>query len=141
MEKIHLFCSLNGHDLTMKLKQHIYCMAVAAMTILGVSTRAEAAPRRHFEAIPGSYNHQITAIHQHSDGLLWIGTANGLCVYDGYNVIPAPTQHPDSVTFLNDHITKIREDSQGRLWIRAQSHYGIYDPKTQTEDGDLARIL
>ena len=111
------------------------------MIALGIATETEAAPRRHFESIPGSYNHQITAIHQHSDGLLWIGTANGLCVYDGYNVIPAPTQHPDSATFINDHITKIREDSQGRLWIRAQSHYGIYDPKTQTEDGDLARIL
>ncbi|MDE5870744.1 MAG: response regulator [Muribaculaceae bacterium] len=123
------------------MKRHIYSIAAGAILALSAGTAAEGAPMRHFESIPGSYNHQITAIHQHSDGLLWIGTANGLCVYDGYNVIPAPTQYTDSATFLNDHITKIREDSKGRLWIRAQSHYGIYDPKTQTEDGDLARIL
>ncbi len=147
MDKFRLFCTLNlkifdiRQYLTMILKQRLFCIAAATLIALGTSTETHAAPRRHFESIPGSYNHQITDIHQHRDGLLWIGTANGLCVYDGYNVLPAPTQHPDSVTFINDHITKIREDSKGRLWIRAQSHYGIYDPKTQTEDGDLARIL
>ena len=102
---------------------------------------AAAGTSRHFETIPGQYNHQITTIHQHSNGLIWIGTANGLCTYDGYSVMPAPTQHPDSATFINDYIIKICEDAQGRLWIRSQSEYGIFDPKTLTEDGDLNKIL
>lgn len=125
----------------MLLKKLIY--SIVATVMIGLcSSAAEGAPqKRHFEAIPGSYNHQITAIHQHSNGLLWIGTGNGLCTYDGYRVAPVHTQNPDSTTFINDHIIKICEDSKGRLWIRAESQFGIYDPKTQTEDGDIKRIL
>lgn len=115
-------------------------MAVLAASAVSSLNAEAASANRHFKAIPGSYNHQITTIYQHSNGLIWIGTSTGLYVYDGYTVMPAPTQHPDSATFINDHIVKIREDATGRLWIRTQSKYGIYDPLTETEDGDIDKI-
>ena len=125
----------------MKLRNLIYGISAGAMALLCAATADGAGPRRHFEAIPGQYNHQITTIHQHTNGLIWIGTAKGLCIFDGYSVYPARTQHPDSATFINDYIIKICEDAQGRLWIRTQGEYGLYDPKTLTEDGDYKRIL
>lgn len=124
----------------MKLKTLILSIAFSGMLATATSHAAAAGNSRHFEIIPGQYNHQITSIHQHSNGLMWIGTANGLCTYDGYSVEPAMTQHPDSATFINDYIIKICEDASGRLWIRTQSDYGIYDPKTLTE-GNLNGIL
>lgn len=96
---------------------------------------------RHYEAIPGPYNHLITAIHRHSNGLIWVGTDTGLCRYDGYNVTPAPTAFPDSITIINEHIQKICEDSTGRLWIKAQDGYGIYDPNQCTVDDTLEKAL
>ncbi|MDE6741410.1 MAG: hypothetical protein K2J58_03665, partial [Muribaculaceae bacterium] len=125
----------------MKRRNIIFSTAVAVLSAIFTVTATDNVPTRHFESIPGSYNHQITTIHQHANGLIWIGTANGLCMYDGYSVTPAPSQHPDSASFINDYIIKICEDAQGRLWIRSQSEYGIYDPKTQTEDSDIDRIL
>lgn len=125
----------------MKLKTFILTITAAAITELCAPSATGATTSRHFETIPGDYNHQITTIHQHSSGLMWIGTGGGLYVYDGYSVKPAPSQHPDSATFINDHINRICEDSQGRLWIRTESRYGIYDPKTLTEDGDMSKIL
>ncbi len=125
----------------MIIKRLISCIAAIAMIALSTSTATGVSTKHHFESIPGSYNHEITAIHQHSNGLLWIGTGNGLCTYDGYHVTPVYTQNPDSSTFVNDHIIKICEDAKGRLWIRAESQFGIYDPKTQIEDGDIKRIL
>lgn len=124
----------------MKLKKAILSLAFTAMQLVSGHTYS-AETKRYFEVIPGQYNHQITTIHQHNNGLIWIGTANGLCTYDGYNVMPALTQYPDSATFINEHIIKICEDSSGRLWIRTQGRYGIYDPKNLTEDGDFAKIL
>ncbi len=135
------FADYYERNCTMILKKLIYRIAVASMVVLTTTTAFGSKPRRHFESIPGNYNHQITAIHQQGNGLLWIGTAEGLSMYDGYNIVPAKTQHPDSATFLNDHIIKICEDSKGRLWIRAESRFGIYDPKTQTENGDIKKIL
>ena len=125
----------------MTIRKLILPIAVAAMTALGTFHASAAGRTRYFTPIQGDYNHQITTMHQHSNGLIWVGTGSGLNVYDGYTIKPAPSQHPDSVTFLNDHIAKICEDSKGRLWIRTQSNYGIYDPKTLSEDGDLSDIL
>ncbi len=125
----------------MTIKRLISFIAALATIATVASHASGASTKPHFEAIQGSYNHQITAIHQHSTGMLWIGTGNGLCTYDGYHVTPVHTQNPDSATFVNDHIIKICEDASGRLWIRAESQFGIYDPKTQTEDGDIKRIL
>lgn len=125
----------------MKLKKLILSTAFVTMLAAATGETSAAGKSRHFEVIPGQYNHQITTIHQHSNGLIWIGTANGLCTYDGYTVSPALTQLPDSLTLLTDYISKICEDSQGRLWIRTQSRYGIYDPKTFTENGNVTEIL
>ncbi len=125
----------------MKLKTLILSSAFFTMLTTATGETLAADKSRNFEVIPGQYNHQITTIHQHNNGLIWIGTANGLCTYDGYSVMPALTQHPDSVTFINEYINKICEDSKGRLWIKTQGNYGIYDPTTLTEYGDFNKIL
>lgn len=125
----------------MKLKNILLSILFPTLLTCALQKAIAADNNRHFEAIPGQYNHLITTIHQHSNGLMWIGTANGLCTYDGYSIVPALSQYPDSATFINEYVNKICEDSKGRLWIRTQSNYGIYDPKTLTENGNLSRIL
>lgn len=113
-----------------------------AWSLLLVSATAyPATSTRRYEAIPGPYNHQITTIHRHSNGLIWVGTATGLCRYDGYNVTPAPTTDPDTRSVVNEYIEKICEDASGRLWIKTQGVYGIYDPSKYTVDTDIEKIL
>ncbi len=70
---------------------------------------------RHLDAMPGSYNNLITALHKHSGGMLWFGTSSGLCRYDGYNVKQVNGGITDSTTILNDHILNIHEDCRGKL--------------------------
>lgn len=125
----------------MTLKKFIVPFALLTLQLLTTPQTMSAAARQHFEGIPGSYNHLITTIHRHSSGLVWVGTAAGLCRFDGYNVTPAQTQMPDSITFINEYISKICEDAQGRLWIKSQGEYGIYDPSTHTEDADINSVL
>ena len=111
---------------------------MAASTAAYVS---HAAPSLDFDAVPGSYNHLMTAIHRHSDGLIWVGTSTGLCRYDGYSITPAPTALTDSATILSDYILDISEDSKGRLWLKTESRYGLYDPYTHSIQEDLSEIL
>lgn len=141
MGKFHLFCRLKLLQRPMKLKTNILLIALQIMLSTALGLAKAAGPARYFQAIPGQYNHQITTIHQHSNGLMWIGTANGLYTYDGYSVMPVLSQNPDSVTFLNDHIIKICEDAKGRLWVRTQGRYGVYDPKMLKEVGPFSNIL
>ncbi len=125
----------------MTLKKLIFPLLMFAIGLVDPMQAVSAQVDHHLEAIPGSYNHLITTIHRHSNGMLWVGTATGLVRFDGYSVTPAQSQKPDSITFINGYISKICEDSQGRLWIKSESDYGIYDPMTHTENSNMKKVL
>lgn len=125
----------------MTLKKIIFALVGIAIGAVNPMPAYSASGSHHFEAIPGSYNHLVTTLHRHSNGMLWVGTATGLFRFDGYTVTPAQTQKPDSITFINEYITKICEDSQGRLWIKNEGNYGIYDPRSHTEDSNIKKVL
>lgn len=66
----------------------------------------------------------ITAITQTRDGLLWVGTAHGLCSYDGYRFVPKETtemQESRSETngngLASSEVTSLLADERGRLWV------------------------
>jgi ligand-binding sensor domain-containing protein/serine phosphatase RsbU (regulator of sigma subunit) len=55
----------------------------------------------------------VYTIIQSNDGFLWIGTANGLSRFDGYNFFPV--QYPDSAS--GRYPTKSLKDKNGVLWF------------------------
>lgn len=125
----------------MTVKNLILPLMLFVTGLINPQQAASAPINHHFEAIPGAYNHLITSLYRHSDGMLWVGTATGLWRFDGYSITPAQTQMPDSITFINEYISHICEDAKGRLWIKSQSQYGIYDPKTHTEYSEINKLL
>src|SRR5664279_1571868 len=60
-----------------------------------------------------SINGFVYTIVQSNDGFLWVGTANGLSRFDGYNFFPA--QYPDSAS--GRYPTKSIKDKNGVLWF------------------------
>ncbi len=55
----------------------------------------------------------VYTIVQANDGFLWVGTANGLSRFDGYNFFPV--QYPDSAS--GRYPTKSLKDKNGVLWF------------------------
>ncbi len=74
--------------------------------------------------LPSSLIHDI---HQDSKGIIWIGTEDGLCRYDGAKI----TTYKNSNSTLHDNYVKlIFEDKQGRLFIGFFNGLQLYDHDT-----------
>lgn len=74
-------------------------------------------PDLRFERIyEGLMNNRVSSIQQDYLGYIWVGTHNGLHLYDGISFrVYADVDGPE--TLLSDFITDIFEDSQNNLWI------------------------
>ena len=66
----------------------------------------------------GLVNNWVWSIAQDDRGILWIGTSDGVCQYDGESF----TRFPINEEFDNDRILSILIDRQGDIWFGSYSH-------------------
>lgn len=74
----------------------------------------------------GLSNKDITCILQTRNGYLWVGTANGLNLYDGYTF----REYNRESGLTNAKIKCLYEDANGLLWIGTWEGLTILDQKT-----------
>jgi signal transduction histidine kinase/ligand-binding sensor domain-containing protein len=74
----------------------------------------------HFERIGtagGPPSEVVTAIHQDRDGFVWIGTRDGLVLYDGHSFTTLEHDPADPGSISDDTIRTIHESRDGTIWI------------------------
>lgn len=76
----------------------------------------------------GLSHSDVNAIVQDKDGFVWFGTYNGLCRYDGNNIIIFRT---DNSNLSNNRILSLYVSSDSLLYIGTEAGgLNIYDPET-----------
>jgi signal transduction histidine kinase/ligand-binding sensor domain-containing protein len=70
-----------------------------------------------FNASNGLSQNSVHCIFQDSDGLLWIGTQDGLNSFDGHNFKTYRHNRADTTTISDQFILSISEDKAGYLWV------------------------
>ncbi len=76
-------------------------------------------------------HHTVNTIIEGEDGKLWLGTAQGLCIYDrDLDSFINVDSIPGNRNYLNNrYITDLEFDSRGHLWIGThEGGVNIYDP-------------
>lgn len=111
----------------------------AALLLIGLigglgaqSVRADDVPYRHFTTFDGLPSEEITALAQGPNGLLWIGTRNGVAVYDGASFRTIPI--PDSIS--QSPIQDIQPMPDGSAWVG--THLGTL---LKTDHSNVRRTL
>jgi signal transduction histidine kinase/ligand-binding sensor domain-containing protein/ActR/RegA family two-component response regulator len=88
-----------------------------------------------------------TVFYQNKQGFMYIGTQEGLVIYDGYTYKKYKNDPEDPTTISGNWVTDIEEDKEGRLWIGTKSGLNLFDPASQKfksyryETGNLKSIL
>jgi ligand-binding sensor domain-containing protein len=88
------------------------------------------APFEKVNASDGLSNLTVTSILRDSRGLVWIGTLDGLNLYDGSSchVFRHRPGDPNSISSVS--IWSLSEDEEGKIWIATGNGLNCYNPKT-----------
>lgn len=65
----------------------------------------------------GLSHNTVICIHQDHLGLIWLGTRDGLNLYDGYSFTVFRHNPFDPYSISHNHISSIATDAEGRLWV------------------------
>ncbi|MBL7766309.1 MAG: hypothetical protein JNJ58_09465 [Chitinophagaceae bacterium] len=89
-----------------------------AIQICPTFTSAQTPLTKRFSVNEGLSQSTVTKIYQSPNGLLWIGTGDGLNVYDGYTIRNFKHQPSDSFSISSNTIRSILYDSiRHCLWV------------------------
>lgn len=106
----------------------IYVFFTSALICFG---QAKQAPYKfkHLGTSDGLSQSSVIAMEQDNFGRMWLGTRDGLNLYDSssfrvYRNIPT-----DSTSISNSDILSIKLDSEGYIWIGTYNGLNRYDPK------------
>ena len=80
----------------------------------------------------GLSNNEVRKVFQDSKGYLWVGTADGLNKYDGYNITVYRNDSQDTNSISDNSIYDILEDKAGNLWVSTKDglNYFSYDKES-----------
>ncbi|MDR1811048.1 MAG: response regulator [Prevotella sp.] len=76
-------------------------------------------------------NH-VTCIMQDHKGLMWLGTKNGLCKYNGYEMQTYLHNRNDSSSLSHSFIRSVYQDKQQRIWIGTDKGAARYIPESDS---------
>ncbi len=93
---------------------------IAALLIAVPAALPAVSGELHFERIgseSGPPPEVITSIYQDRAGFVWVGSRDGLTMYDGYSFVEFEHDPSDPTSISDNTIRTIYEDRQGNLWL------------------------
>ena len=93
------------------------CVLFSAMALFAGTDRSNAYNLRQISSSDGLSNSSVMSIIQDSDRFLWIGTYDGLNVYDGHGIRSFKPSINDAASISSNVIKKIMMTSSDYLWL------------------------
>lgn len=117
----------------MRLRTHIGWTVLFCQFLLSVQTDAQYVFEQAYllDNEKGLVSNEIRATCKSPDGFVWIGTADGLCRYDGTHV-KIYRNDPNDTTSLADNQVYDVKPFNNKIWVATNMGLSVLDPHTQT---------
>lgn len=79
----------------------------------------------------GLSHYSVMALYQDERGFIWIGTRNGVNVYNGNNIKIYKQQKDDPTSLLGNSVTHITGDRQGKVYIHTIRGISCFDMRRE----------
>ena len=79
----------------------------------------------------GLSDNHVNCVLKDKQGLVWIGTEDGLNLLDGSSIKVFKHKEADTTSITNNYIKDIKEDDNGNIWIATSLGLNCYNKKAQ----------
>ena len=86
---------------------------------------------RNISVKDGLAESTVKVIFEDHNGLMYLGTENGMDVYDGYEFKNYHMNSFDDLSILGNKVSCIYEDSQNKIWVGTELGVSVFDPETR----------
>lgn len=97
-----------------------------------LSVAAQGMRFSHISSDDGLSQSHITCILEDRHGLIWFGTRNGLCRYNGFSFQTYTHRIEDPCSLPDNFVRYLLEDSQGKIWIGTDKGLCTYNDANNT---------
>lgn len=105
-------------------------LSLLLVTSLNLTVSAQNYYFRHLTTADGLPNNTIMCCIQDKMGFIWVGTRDGVSLYDGYNFLKFSGEDKEGI--LKGKILIMFQDSKERIWFSTANGNGYYDPYSNT---------
>lgn len=102
-------------------------LTVLVFTLTGLSQTTQFKNIGVEDGLSHSY---VLSFLQDSQGLMWVGTLDGLNLYTGYSMLRYATDENDTNTLSNNCVYAIFEDSKGIIWLGTEDGLNSFNRET-----------
>lgn len=116
--------------------------ATIIIVFVVISVKAQQQSYFHFDRITereGLPSNNTKKIIQDKQGFIWIGTSEGLCLYDGYHITTFTHNPSQPHSLVNNFIYDLSEDENGNIWIATAGGWCelLYNSQTFLNENDF----
>ena len=86
----------------------------------------------HISTEQGLSHRNVNCVMEDSYGFLWIGTADGLNRYDGYEFVVYKNDVWDTTSLSSPIISILTEDENGNIWVGTPNGLNLYQRHTDS---------